>query len=120
MTYPYWLDLIEPLNQVNARWRDYPDSFLTAGRELADTGELRLELVMAFLRDSNEEWLSEIAPYCESHPLEWVLNILAAAEENADISVLQRTSGAIWGYLSKSVHEWLVIKEEAYNDAGLH
>ncbi len=120
MTDHYWLDLIEPLNQVNVRWRDYPDSFLTAGREFADTETLRLELVTTFLKDSNEDWLSEVTPYCESHPLEWVMNILSAAEENPDISVLQRTSRAIWGYLSKSVHEWLVLKEEAYNDAGIH
>ena len=40
------------------------------------------------------------------------MNIMSATEENPDISVLQRTSGAIWGYC-QSLYEWLVIKEEA-------
>lgn len=120
MTYPYWLDLVEPLNDVSPRWRDHPDSFLQSEQELSDSGALREDLVVAFLKDSNDDWLSEIAPYCDSHPLEWVMNVMSAAEQHSDIYIVQRTAEAIWNYLSRHIHEWLVLKEEAYKDSGIH
>ena len=92
-----WLDMKEGYLD----WRDYPDAF-------NPSAELRGDIALEFLKQ-NETWVSDIALPIYGHQLEWIAMMFDAAHAS---KVNELTANAIWNYIKRAVHEWLIDCEE--------
>lgn len=98
-----WQDCVDWLDaeQGKTSWRDYPDDF-------DPSAELRGDIALEFLKE-NETWLSDIAVPIYDHQLEWVAMMFDAANAS---KVNELTVNAIWNYIKRGAHQWLIECEE--------
>lgn len=116
----HWLDLVEQIAEWDPEWRDYPTRLLSAKGEVGppegNVGSLRADLVLEFLKDGFDDWLSEIAPYCVRSQMEWVMQMMDTAEIDGLPPVAYETARAIWNYLQEQIHQWLLLRVEKYEE----